>query len=202
GREICPRQALEHARMIPEFKLHDLGLSRHRRNVYESVRQQHPAAARFNHVDVAALAGRLEQNERLLHNLGQDRAECRVRFADTAAEMRRDVQDPHSAATAANRRLLPPGGSRFGSTETHDLNFSSSIGRCASILYGRQWLSCPQLPQTWFCLRRPSRCWSRSAFIASEFQIDFMDWLRTSPITSLRPQSRKHELTSPSAFTE
>jgi hypothetical protein len=30
-----------------------------------------------------------------------------VRFADTAAELRRDVQDSHSAATAANRRLVP-----------------------------------------------------------------------------------------------
>ena len=54
--------------MIPEFKLDDVGLPRHRRNVCEIVCNQHPRAGRLDHVDVAALARRLEQNERLLHN--------------------------------------------------------------------------------------------------------------------------------------
>ena len=36
----------------------------------------------------------------------------------------------------------------------------------------------------------------------SEFQISFIDCARTSPMISLRPQSRKQELTRPSAFTE
>ena len=132
------RQAFEHARVIPEFELDDVGIARQGGNVRKILRDQYPRAGRLDHFDVAAIARRLEQNERLLHNLGQDRAECCVRFADTAAEMRRDVQDSHSAATAANRRLVPPGGSMSGSTETRDLNFSSSIGRCVSILSGRQ----------------------------------------------------------------
>ena len=42
----------------------------------------------------------------------------RVRFADAAAEMRRDMQDLHSAATAVKLRLVPPGGSTLGSTAT------------------------------------------------------------------------------------
>src|SRR5262245_1077616 len=202
GREFGPRQAFEHAWMIPELELDDVGLARQRGDLRKTFSDQHARAGSLDLIDVATLARRLEQNEGLLHNLRQDRAQCRVRFADTTAQMRRDVQDSHSAATAANRRLLPPGGSRLGSIATRDLNLSSSIGRCASMLSGRQWLNCPQLPQTWFCLRLPSRCCSRSAFIASEVQIDFIDWVRTSPMTSLRPQSRKQELTSPSAFTE
>ena len=54
--------------MIPEFELDDVGLARQGRNVREIVCRQHPRAGRLDHVDVAALARRLEQNERLLHN--------------------------------------------------------------------------------------------------------------------------------------
>src|SRR5262245_26364607 len=147
-RKLRPRQAFEHAWMIPELELDDVGLARQRGNLHKIFSDQHLRTSCFDLIDVAAFARRFEQSEGLLHNLGQYRAECCVRFADTAAEMRRDVQDSHSAATAANRRLLPPGGSRLGSTAVRDLNFSSSIGRCASMLSGRQWLNCPQLPQT------------------------------------------------------
>ena len=63
-----PRQAFEHARVIPEFELDDIGFARQGGNVRKIVRRQHSRAGRLDHVDVAALARRLEQNERLLHN--------------------------------------------------------------------------------------------------------------------------------------
>src|SRR5262245_27979803 len=92
GRKVGPRQAFEHAWMIPELELDDVGLARQRGNLRKIFSDQHPGAGSFDLIDVASLARRLEQSEGLLHNLGQDRAECCVRFADTAAEMRRDVQ--------------------------------------------------------------------------------------------------------------
>src|SRR6185437_10376088 len=103
-------------------------------------------------------------------------------LADAATEVRRDMQDLHSAATAVYLRLTPPGAPTVGSDGTTFLNLSNSARRCASILSGRQWLNCPQLPQTPFCFRRPSRCCRRSAFMRSEVQIDFMDCSRTSPM--------------------
>src|SRR6185312_17168448 len=159
-------------------------------------------AGRFDSIDKSALARRLKQNEGLLDNIGQGGADGGMRLADTAAQMRRHMQDLHSAATAVYLRLAPPGGSTSGLTATTCLNCSSNFVRCASILSGRQWLSWPQLPQTPFCRRRPSRCCSRRAFMVSEVQISFIDCTRASPMMSFRPQSRKHDDTSPSAFTE
>src|SRR5215510_7113035 len=123
GRKVGPRQAFEHAWMIPELELDDVGLARQRGNLRKTFSDHHARTGSLDLTDVAALARRLEQNEGPLHNLRQYRAEGCVRFADATAEMRRDVQDSHSAATAANRRLLPPGGSRSGSMATRDLNF-------------------------------------------------------------------------------
>jgi len=54
--------------VIPELELDDVGFPRQDGNVREIVRNQDPCARRLDHVDVAAIARRLEQNERLLHN--------------------------------------------------------------------------------------------------------------------------------------
>src|SRR6185437_9373542 len=188
-------------RVVPEFELDDVGLARQCSDVIETIGDDDACPAAFDLVGETAVARRFEQNKCLLHHLGQSGAHRRVRLAYSAAEMRRYMQDPHSAATAANFRLVPPGASISG-TATAFLNLSSSTTRWTSILSGRQWLSWPQLPQTPFCLRRPSRCCRRSAFIASEVQISFIDCARTSPMMSLRPQSRKQDETRPSAFTE
>ena len=67
--------------------------------------------------------GGSKQHETLLDDIGQGRADGRMRFADSAAEMRRYMQDLHSAATAVNLRLVPPGGSTFGSNRHGLLEF-------------------------------------------------------------------------------
>src|SRR6185437_9424486 len=200
--EWTARKTFEQARVIPKLELDNVGVACQMRDVFEIVHDDDTRAAIFDRIHVAAIAGLFKQHESLLDFSRQDAAKRRMSLADAAAEMRRDMQNLHSAATTEKTRLTPPGGSTFGSTGTTCLNFSSNATRCASILSGKQWLSWPQLPQTPFCRRRPSRCCRRSAFIRLEVQISFIDCCRTSPITSLRPQSRKHELTSPSAFTE
>src|SRR6185312_1066084 len=201
-RKRAARQTFEHAGMIPEFELDDVGIRGQFCHMLEIFCDDDARAASFDQVRIAAVAWRFQQRKGLFHLGRKNGAHGRVRLSDAATQMRRDVKNLHSAATAVNLRLAPPGGSISGLTATAALNFSSKATRWASILSGRQWLSWPQLPQTPFCLRRPSRCCKRSAFIRSEFQICFIDWTRTSPITSLRPQSRKQELTRPSAFTE
>ncbi len=63
GRKIGPRQAFEHARMIPEFELDDIGLPRQRGDVREIVRDDNARAGCLDHVGVAAIA-RLPRAER------------------------------------------------------------------------------------------------------------------------------------------
>ena len=91
--------------MIPELELDDIRIARQCRDVIEILGNDDRSASSLNLLDETAIARRLEQNKGLLHDLGQSRADRRVRLANPTAKMRRDVQDLHSAATAVNFRL-------------------------------------------------------------------------------------------------
>src|SRR5262245_12345888 len=115
--------------MIPKFELNDVHLAGQRRDLVQAVGDDHLRPGGFNPVDEATIPWRLEQNENLLNGLGQDRTDGCMRLANPAAEMRRNVQNFHSAATAVNLRLVPPGGPIAGSRGTNALNLSSKTSR-------------------------------------------------------------------------
>ena len=115
--------------MIPEFELDDVGQARQRRNFIDMAGGDDARAASLDHVGVTAVAGCFEQNESLNDILRQRALNRRVRLADPAAEMRRDVENLHPAAAAGTSRLVPPGATTSGLMGTSVLNFASSNGR-------------------------------------------------------------------------
>ncbi|MNL33273.1 hypothetical protein D3C87_1551730 [compost metagenome] len=63
-----------------------------------------------------------------------------VGFANPSAQMRREMQNLHSAAIGLGS-LMPPGATTAGLTTTFSRNRFKSISRWSSMLSGRQWVS-------------------------------------------------------------
>src|SRR5438067_7095406 len=92
-REFGTREALKHSRVIPELELDNVGLASHRRNIFQSASYDDVRPGRFNLGYETTVSGSLKQNKSLLYDIGQSRTHSRVRLADPAAKMRRDMQD-------------------------------------------------------------------------------------------------------------
>ena len=124
--------------MVPELELNDIRCRSKPGDMLKVAGDDDPPTRAFDGVHVTAIPRLFEQNEGPPHRARQSRTDCRMRLADAAAQMRRDMQDLHSAATAGTLWLGPPGMAVAGSICTIFLNCASSMGRCASMLSGKQ----------------------------------------------------------------
>ncbi len=126
--------------MVPPFDLDDVGIGG---ETCQRCRIRHDLDGRARGKDgigKTPVARLFEKGEVAVDITAVTGDDLGMGLADPAAEMRRDVEYPHSAAMGAGMRV-PPGARMDGSGLTICLNFSSSIGRWASILSGRQWVS-------------------------------------------------------------
>src|SRR5579885_1507497 len=100
-REVAARHTFKQPRVIPELELDDVGRACEVGHLLETIGADNVCATGLDALDKAAVTRRLEEDEGLLDGVRQRGADRRVRLAYAAPQMRRDVQDFHSAATAA-----------------------------------------------------------------------------------------------------